>query len=136
MTRKMIEEIEHTADLAIRVRGSDLAELFVNAARGMFGLMMGEQPVEPSVQREIELQAYDVETLLVDWLGELLYLNETYGEAYRDYQIQAISSTSLKGVVWGGPVKGQREHIKAVTFNELEIQQSERGFETSIVFDV
>ena len=34
-----IEEIEHTADLAIRVRGRDLSQLFANAARGMFGLM-------------------------------------------------------------------------------------------------
>ena len=131
-----IEEIEHTADWAILVRGSDLAELFVQAARGMFGLIIGEQEIERTVERTIALQAFDVETLLVDWLGELLYLNEIHREAYVDYQIEAISPNSLKATVRGGLAKGQGEHIKAATFNELAIRHSDEGFETTIVFDV
>jgi len=135
-TKKVIEEIEHTADWAIRVRGTDLEGLFVNAAHGMFGLIAGEQEIEPAVERQVELEGFDVETLLVDWLSELLYLNEVYGEIYVDYKMDAISPTSLKGVVRGGPAERQEAHIKAVTFNELEIRHSDEGFETTIVFDL
>ena len=49
---KAIEELEHTADLSIRVRGRDLAELFVNAARGMFGLMADLERMGISVWKE------------------------------------------------------------------------------------
>ena len=70
------EELEHTADAAIRVWGCDLAELFAHAAHGL-AAQLAEEPnqIEPSIERRITLDAYDVETLLVAWLGELLYLS-------------------------------------------------------------
>ena len=34
------EEVEHTADVALLVRGVTLAELFANAARGMLNLAL------------------------------------------------------------------------------------------------
>jgi SHS2 domain-containing protein len=64
------EEIEHTADIAIRIRGRDLAELFVNAAYGMACQLSNPDAVKQTVERRIELDAYDAETLLVSWLGE------------------------------------------------------------------
>lgn len=136
MNPEPIEEIEHTADWAIRVRGSNLAELFVRAARGMFGLMVGEREIEVSIERTIALRAFDAETLLIGWLNELLYLNEIHREAYVDYHIEAISPNSLEATVRGGLAEGQGEHIKAATFNELAIRHSDEGFETTIVFDV
>ena len=62
------EEIEHTADWALRVRGRDLGELLVNAARGMVSLMISNPPATPlNVDRNIEIDSIDAESLLVDW---------------------------------------------------------------------
>ena len=64
---KMYEEIEHTADWALRVRGADLPTLFSNAALGMMELAGVRTENTAGESRKIELTADDMETLLVDW---------------------------------------------------------------------
>lgn len=133
------EEIEHTADVGLRVRGKDLPALFVNAARGMWTLIVPDiDSAEPIVTRKIELEAMDLEVLLVDWLSELLYLHETEHEAYSQFAVHEISPTYLRAEARGAPVKGHtlRKHIKAVTFNDLAIEETAEGFGATIVFDV
>src|SRR5256885_13017328 len=71
------EEIEHTADVGIRAYGSTLNELFANAAEGMFSLIADLDSVKPVGAVEVLLAAEDVETLLLRWLSELLYIHET-----------------------------------------------------------
>jgi len=133
------EEIEHTADVGLRVRGKDLPELFVNAARGMWTLIVPDiDSVEPVVTREIELEAMDLEVLLVDWLSELLYLHETEHEAYSQFAVHDISPTHLRAEARGAPVNGYTfgKHVKAVTFNDLVIEETAEGFSATVVFDV
>ncbi len=135
MTR-VIEELEHTADLSIRVRGRDLAELFVNAARGMFGLMTDLETVEHNVQQQVQLYEMDAETLLVSWLGELLWFNEESGAAFARFEVQSITHSELQATAWGGPAPSQWKHIKAVTFHDLAIIETSDGYEVTLVFDV
>jgi SHS2 domain-containing protein len=130
------EEVEHTADIAIRVWGRDLAELFVNAACGMACQLADVGDVKPTIERLVALEAYDVETLLVAWLGELLYLGERDESVFAEFDVREIAPTRLRAVVRGGAVKEYRRHIKAVTFGGLEIRPTSRGYETTIVFDV
>jgi SHS2 domain-containing protein len=136
MTEEPIQEIEHTADWAIRVRGQNLQELFVNAARGMFGLIADLDKVESAVTRQVALDAYDVETLLVSWLSELLWINEESDLVFAEYELQTLTPAHLEARVRGGPAPDQRKHIKAVTFHDLEIVQKEHGLEVTLVFDV
>ncbi len=130
------EEIEHTADVALRVWGRDLAELFTNAARGLAWLLAESGTVPPMAEVPLELTAYDVETLLVSWLGELLYLNERDDVVFTDFDLQEVTPTRLRGTARGGPARETRRHIKAVTFSEMEIRRTGAGYETTIVFDV
>ena len=130
------EEIEHTADIAIRVRGRDLAELFANAAYGMAYQLADPDAVERTAEHLIELDAYDVETLLVAWLGELLYLSERDECVFTDFDVLEIAPTRLRAFVRGGPVQEHQQHIKAVTFSDLEIVRTDEGYETTVVFDV
>jgi SHS2 domain-containing protein len=71
------EEIEHTADRAFRVQGRNFAELLENAARAMSSLDRLGPSGTPSVVRTIEAEGIDRETLLVNWLNEILYLEQT-----------------------------------------------------------
>ncbi len=130
------EEIEHTADIAIRVRGRDLGELFANAAYGMACQLAEPGAVGRSNVQRLELNAYDAETLLVSWLEELLYLGERDECVFFDFDMQQVTRTRLRATARGGPVEEFGAHIKAVTFNELEVVRSSTGFETGIVFDV
>ncbi len=133
---KGFEEIEHTADVAIRIWGQDLAKLFVNGAYGMACQLANPDTVIRTVEHTIELEAYDVETLLVAWLSELLYLDERDGCIFTDFDILEIAPTRLRAIARGGPAQERRRHIKAVTFSDLNIARTDEGYETTIVFDV
>ena len=130
------EEVEHTADLALKVHGHSLKEVFINAACGLFGLMADLEGLEPTISHEISLESLDYEALLVDWLNELLYLHEVEEEIYTRFEIEALSSTALSATVWGAKTTASKLTVKAATFHDLEIMETEDGYLTTVVFDV
>ncbi len=131
------EEIEHTADWALRVRGANLRELLAHAARGMSSLLVSDLETVPTdVQRQVELDALDAESLLVEWLGELAYWAESELLVFREYNLTEVSPTYLRATLRGGRAPGLQKHIKAVTYHNLRIVATGDGLETVIVFDV
>lgn len=136
MSAEWFEEVEHTADIAIRVRGRDLADLFANAAYAMACQLTDVEEVDVSRQAEIELQAEDVEMLLVEWLSELLYLGERDNVVFVAFDMSRVTAHALQALARGGPVVEHQAHIKAVTFSEMDVRRTGEGYETIIVFDV
>ena len=136
MSERRFEEVDHTADIAIRVWGGSLAELFANAAYGMACQIADAQTVDLSVEERIQLEADDVEMLLVDWLGELLFLGEPEQVVFVAFDIVEVTPHVLSALARGGPVSEYLAHIKAVTFSQLDVRKTAEGFETVIVFDV
>lgn len=136
--KPIFEELEHTADLRLRVRGRDLRQVFVHAAQGMFSLLRCHVGEETHLSRyELHLSADDRETLLVDWLSELLYLSERDRVCLETFEIIRLTDTHLDAHVQGrGPVHAERG-IKAVTFSDLTIEHTSSGsYVTTITFDV
>jgi SHS2 domain-containing protein len=133
---KQIEEIEHTADVAIRVHGRDLRALFSNAALGMSMLMGDVENIDPSITRQVALEEFDTETLLVSWLSELLWFNEQDDALFVQYDFEILTSTQLRAKVRGGVLSQQWKNIKAVTYHDLEIRKTDEGLEVTLVFDV
>ncbi|HHX64474.1 MAG TPA: archease [Chloroflexi bacterium] len=135
------EELEHPADISLRVYGDDLAALFRHAAQGMFHLLRCRADDDPDssepVTEEIVLQAHDVETLLVDWLTELLYLSETRQACFDTFDLTHIDPTHLKAVVRGvSPARAEKD-IKAVTYADMSITRNDDDhYTTTITFDV
>lgn len=129
------EEIEHTADWAIIVRGETLDDLFENAARGMFSLLDARYEEQQVQKKELQLSAIDQETLLVTWLEELLYMLESEQFASSGFEVD-VKDTTLEADVMLHPLRSMKKDIKAVTYNELEIVRDDQGFHTTIVFDV
>jgi protein archease len=131
------EEVEHTADRALRIFGIDLKELVISAAQGMTQLMVGEAAkISTEIEKSIELQAVDAESLLVEWLSELAYWAETEMLVFKKFRITEVTATSLQATALGGKVAELEKHIKAVTYHNLEITKTPEGLEVTIVFDV
>jgi SHS2 domain-containing protein len=131
------EEVEHTADWALRVYGQDLEELLVNAARGM-GHLLVSQPIEPpfDLEEHIELEAYDAEGLLVNWLSELAYWAEVEGVIFAEFKLHQVTPTYLQATIRGVQASDLQKHIKAVTYHNLEIVETPAGLVTTVIFDV
>lgn len=130
------EEIEHTADWALRVKGETPQALFINAARGMLQLMQAKSESSMATIHNLELQAFDNESLLVTWLEELLFLMETRRVTFLSIDIEQLSETHLSAVLEEAPLAEQKKEIKAVTYHNLEIISTEDGLEATVVFDV
>ena len=129
------EEIAHTADWAIRVWADDLAGLLAESARGMYALS-GAKPASGSpVTRTCQFQAPEVESLLIAFLSELVYLAEQENLSFNKFDIQ-VKGDRLNVKMRGAPLKSINKIIKAVTYHNLKIEQTARGFEAVIVFDV
>ncbi len=137
-------EVPHTADWALHVWAPDLPGLFLEAAQGMYALS-GAQPGEAAATHEasgtarrLEIQGADAESLLVAFLSELLYAQEQENLLLEvsDLQILPGDPWRLIAMAKPRPVLRLVKAIKAVTFHNLAIRQTEQGYETEIVFDV
>jgi SHS2 domain-containing protein len=134
-TERGYNEIQHTADWELEVWAPDLPGLFEQAARGMCALQDIQIHPQPRLARQIEITAPDCESLLVKFLNELLYQNEHDGLGFDAYQI-SVAAEQVQATVSGAQIAHQARQIKAVTYHNLEIRQTARGFETRVVFDV
>jgi len=130
------EQLEHTADLALRVFASSLSELFATAALAMFSQLADLTSIAASVQLQVVLESLERESLLVDWLNELLYLHETRGEVYTEFTFEELSHHRLRARVSGGQPAQTYTIIKAATYHDLSIRATQDGLVATIVFDV
>jgi SHS2 domain-containing protein len=133
------EEVEHTADRALKIFGSDLRELLINAARGMNSLMVKEPAASPATADKtvtVELEAMDAEELLVEWLNELAFWAEMEMLIFRRFDLHEVSSTCLTASISGSKAQQLEKHIKAVTYHNLEIVRTAAGLSATVVFDV
>jgi SHS2 domain-containing protein len=130
------EEIDHTADRAFRVRGRNLPELLENAAQAIVALDRETPAGERTIRRVIEIEGSDRETLLVNWLNEILYLEQTHHEFYDRFLLSDVTENHLHAQMHGRQLDRSVTSIKAVTFHNLEVKETPEGFEATIVVDV
>jgi SHS2 domain-containing protein len=133
------EEVAHTADWALRVWADDLAGLFAEAARGMYALAGAQQDTGPKEKRTFAAEAQDAESLLVAFLSELVYAAEQEKTMFTGFQVRTLEGADgwrLEVEMEGAPIVSINKTIKAVTYHNLQIQPTTRGYEVEIVFDV
>ena len=130
------EEVEHMADRAFRVRGRDLAELLEKAASAMVALDGQPPDSERFIRRAIEVQGSDREALLVNWLNEILYLEQTHHEVYDHFLLSNVTDNHLCAQLYGRQLDRSITSVKAVTFHNLEVSGTSEGFEATVVVDV
>jgi SHS2 domain-containing protein len=138
--RVKYRQIPHTADLAWRIWGNSLPELFENAARALTATMADLRFIRRSLTREVTLESIDREALLVDWLNHLLYLFDVDGFLGRDFKITSLSPESLEARIEGEIFDPERHRektaVKAATYHHLEISQQEGRWQATVVLDL
>lgn len=133
------EELSHTSEVGLSLEADSAADLFTCTAQAMFHLIHPTplDDLETSEWRQITLSANDQESLLVDWLSELLYLYETTGLIFHRYNIVTWEPTFIEATVTGdNPDQPPAMHIKAVTYHQLEVVQTVDNWQARIFFDI
>lgn len=129
------EEISHTADWSVRVWAQDLSSLFAEAARAMNSLAGIVTDKGPRLKQAFEAEGLDAESLLVAFLSELVYHQEQENLAFERFEA-AVEEQKLKVEMEGAQIISIDKAIKAVTYHNIKIEKTSRGFEVVIVFDV
>jgi len=131
--------IEHTADIAIRVKARDLKALFKKTALAMFDIMAKKTALKAKKRvLKIVKKADSCEDLLVEWLNELLYLSSAKGIIFRRFRVRRMNERAIAAEAFAEDISAYRVHteIKAVTYHELSVARKGPLWEAKVVFDV
>ncbi len=131
---------DHTADVGLRAWGRDLPELFEEAAAALIETLLDPATVRREQAVTVRARGQDAEDLLVGWLEELVFLSEAENFAPAAAKVEELSENAVRGTVWGEPMDPGRHwlrsEVKAVTYHDLAIQETETGYAVEIVLDV
>ncbi len=136
---KDFEILNHTADVGIIAYGADMRQAFANAAKALFSLITELDDVEEVLHRDIELTATDEESLLVEWLNELIYQFDTESIIFKRFDIIQLDKTQLKARSYGEKVDSSKHKlktgVKAATYHMLKVDKGD-GCKVQVLFDI
>jgi len=137
---KKYELINHTADIGIIAYGNTKEEAFEVAAEAMFDLICPLDKVEDKERFDIEVDAEDLESLLVTWLNELLYVFDVKKLIFKKFNVTLIGNNQLISHCFGEKFDPKKHEIireiKAVTYNLLKIENKDNQWMIQVVFDI
>jgi protein archease len=132
--------IDHTADLGITVHGTDIKDLFEEAARSITHLIVRANPVKENKTVKLSVTGCDSADLMVRWLGEILYLLEGENKVVIHLGIDSIFpsrlNATLKTVSFDPNTDEILYEIKAVTYHQIEVAEKGDHWEARIIFDL
>jgi SHS2 domain-containing protein len=136
----MYQVFEHTADLGIRVEAATLAELFADAAAGLFAVIAGDLGQVRLAEREIfTVPGSDPAWLLFDFLGELHAAFELRRMLFREFAV-TITDDGLEAVATGeryDPARHVLAHeVKAITQHELTVNRGPERCTATYIVDI
>jgi SHS2 domain-containing protein len=136
----MYETFDHTADLGLRVRASDLDTLFTEAAHALFSTIVEDlATVEPRQRFDLQLSGTAADLLLFDWLKELLYVWDSEHVLFSRFEVH-VTATGLTGAAWGEPLDRARHEllheVKAITYHGLRVEQTAEGWLAEVIVDI
>lgn len=142
-----VESFDHTADAGVRIEAVSPAELLRETARAFLSVLMEPDACEwsekDSQEIRVDLTAPDSESLLVDFLNELIYLFDSRRLIFPELIVEEVklgAGAVLRGRLRGGPWDPRRHklrtQVKAATYHGLEVRESEKGLSAEVIFDL
>lgn len=138
--RRSFTVTAHTADIAVEVYGHNIRALFINAAHALYAITFDSSAFDGDTHREVRLDSVDDDTLLVDWLNELIYLFDAERLAFGRFDILRHSPGQLvvrcEGRVIDDTCHARVREVKAATYHGVRIDSAGDGLTATVIFDV
>jgi SHS2 domain-containing protein len=136
----MFEVLEHAADLGFRTHADSLPELFERAAEALISISMETGNIEPRESYPVEAEGESHESLLVNWLSEVLYYLDGRQLAMRSFRVKDLDANRVSGEAFGEQRDRSRHPaklvIKGVTYHQLKIEHDGEGWSCEVFLDV
>ncbi len=136
------QQVDHTADLAISIWAPDLESLFEEGAFALVDIMTEGAARRDSTEgldaRALEIEALDLEDLLIQWLNEVIYLAVTEGftVAYAELSLSENTPHNLEAKVQGSEQSQLKGELKSATYHGLELKKQDGAWRAFVVIDV
>jgi SHS2 domain-containing protein len=130
---------DHTADVAVEASAATLGAVFAAVADGMAAAMCDDIPAGGG-SHPVSVTAESMEALLFDYLDELIYerdVNEVLPVDNDGIVRETNEEWQFEGTYRGVPLSDVvARDLKAVTYSEMEITETDDGWRAYVVFDV
>jgi len=132
--------LEHPSDLGIEVRGSTLEDAFSGAAAGLMSIILDLGSVGSKMEKEVNINAEDIEQLLVKWLSEILYLYDGQHFVCSEFDIRQLKNDYLNAIVRGEEFCEKKHHprldVKAITYHQLLVKKDDKNAIIRVFVDI
>jgi SHS2 domain-containing protein len=136
----MFEILEHTADMGFRAHASTLPELFENSAQALVAIVLDPGKAVGRETISLTAEGDSKESLLVNWLSEVLYWLDGERFAMREFKILALTDSRVSGEARGEKRDSARHEprlvVKGVTYHQLKIQPDAQGWSCEVYLDI
>ncbi|MHA1784964.1 MAG: archease [Candidatus Helarchaeota archaeon] len=145
---KKIEELPHTADVKYFITANNMSEAF-ELCGYCYGLTITDiTQIKPIKKIEFKLTSEDTESLLYDFISELIYLFDTKNIIISQFSVIDVEKgenfNKLRvegfGQEFDPNVHEIGTEVKAMTYSEMKINLTESDFSKpvsiTIVFDI
>jgi SHS2 domain-containing protein len=140
MGPREFEVLEHPADIGFRAFGGTLPELFAQSALAMLSIAADPAAALPREEYPLTVESGDRESLLVDWLNEVLYWFDGKLIAFRDFRVTRFRDNAIEAVGMGEPRDPVRHRarliVKAVTYHQLKIERRGGVWVAEVYLDI
>lgn len=135
------ELLDHTADAKFRAFGMTREEAFANALRGMVAIVTPPEALGKDAVFHISVRAGKLESLLFDYLDEILFLYDT--EKFLPACAEALTIVEREGkFVLDATLRGEcptkiSGNLKAVTYSDMICTEQPDGtWLVQVVIDI
>ena len=140
MASRSYRIIEHTADIGFEVTAESLEQVFEAAATAFFEIMLSIDFAAENKPETIVVKGGDLDELLVNFLEEFLYLYDAKGLVCTKIKVESITDTAISANAWLQEFDDQRDQellgVKAVTYHQLFIGHTEKGWSARVFLDI
>ena len=134
------EILEHPADVGFRAWGTSLEDLFGNCARALISIILDPSTVTASQRWNLQSEGSDRESLLVNWLNEVLYYVDTRRLVFDSFAVTFQEPFRISCEATGEgrtPEKHPvRVSVKAVTYHQLRVWNAGKDWTAEVFVDV
>lgn len=123
--------------------GNTPEEAFVQGAKALFNLMVQIEKVKPVEETKVRTESASMDTLFVEWLGELILLKDITGLVFSDFEAKISQSEGIykiEGKAFGEPIDikkhGIKTEVKAATYQGVKFEEKDGKYYAQCVVDV
>ncbi|MBS3124208.1 archease [Candidatus Woesearchaeota archaeon] len=135
--------IDHTADILFQAEGNTPSELFEQCALALENSQVDLSKIEPVIKKEWKATNHRIDSMLFDFLDDLLFFKDTEQLLFCKFQIDVQEKEGeffMTVSAWGENLNIEKHQpkvdVKAITMHMFEVKKTDIGWWAKVLIDI